>query len=347
MFSKNLKYYRLMKSLSKKELANKVEVTPMAISNYESGNRIPEMDIMKKIAEVLDVRIADFLVVRNEGIKFCHNEFRKGATLSKEKQELVRESVEEYFSRFMDSVEILGGDVLPNVPQCYTLKISGDAEKDALALRNHLNFALDGPIEDLIGKLENKGFLIFLHEIEDDKFSGINGFVNDRPYIMLNKKMSVERNRSTLVHELAHLMFDWTNSNYDENKIEEYATAIGGAFLFPKVDVIRELGIRRSGITRDMIMVAKEYGISMMMLAKRAEISSVISSFALKHFYVLASQLGWRKNEPSRIAPEKPLLFEQFVYRAINENEISIQRGAELLKIPYAQVASKCCFNEG
>ena len=72
MFSKNLKYYRLMKSLSKKELANKVEVTPMAISNYESGNRIPEMDIMKKIAEVLDVRIADFLVVRNEGIKFTY-----------------------------------------------------------------------------------------------------------------------------------------------------------------------------------------------------------------------------------------------------------------------------------
>jgi hypothetical protein len=94
-------------------------------------------------------------------------------------------------------------------------------------------------------------------------------------------------------------------------------------------------------------MVAKEYGISMMMLAKRAEISGVISSYALKHFYVLASQFGWRKNEPSRIVAEKPLLFEQFVYRAINEDEISIQRGAELLKIPFSQVATNCCFNGG
>lgn len=336
-----------MKDLSKKELADKVDVTPMAISNYENGNRIPEMPIMKKIAEALGVRIADFLVVRNENIQFCHNEFRKGASLSKEKQEFVRESVEEYFSRFMDSVEILGGDVLPNVPECHTLKITHDVEQDALALRKHLNFAVDGPIDDLIGKLENKGFLIFLHEIEDDKFSGINGFVNDRPYIMLNKKMSAERNRSTLVHELAHLMFDWSSIELTEKQIEDYATAIGGAFLFPRTDVIRELGIRRSGITHDMIMVAKEYGISMMMLAKRAEVCSVISSFALKHFYVLASQLGWRKNEPSRIVAEKPLLFEQFVYRAINEDEISIQRGAELLKIPYAQVAVNCCFNEG
>lgn len=347
MFSKNLKYYRLMKSLSKKELAHKVDVTPMAISNYESGNRIPEMDIMKKMAEVLGVRIADFLVVRNENIRFCHNEFRKGASLSKEKQDLVYESVEEYFSRFMDSVEILGGNVLPNAPQCHTLKITHDVEQDALALRKHLNFAADGPIDDLIGKLENKGFLIFLHEIEDDKFSGINGFVNDRPYIMLNEKMTTERNRSTLVHELAHLMFDWSNVDLTEKQIEDYATAIGGAFLFPRTDVIRELGVRRRIVSKDMLMVAIEYGISMMMLVKRAEICNVISESAARGFYFQASQHGWRKNEPSRIAEEKPLLFEQLVYRAINEDEISIQRGAELLKIPYAQVAFNCCFNEG
>ena len=161
MLSKNLRYYRLMKSLSKKELANKVNVTPMTISNYESGNRKPEMDILKKIAAVLGVRIADFLVVRNENIKFAHNEFRKGAALSKEKQEFVYESVEEYFSRFMDAVEILGGDVLPTAPQCHVLEITKDVEHDAQSLRRHLNFAIDGPIDDLIGKLENKGFLIF------------------------------------------------------------------------------------------------------------------------------------------------------------------------------------------
>lgn len=336
-----------MKSLSKKELANKVGVTPMAISNYESGNRYPEMAVLKKIAEVLGIRVADFLVVRNENIKFCHNEFRKGASLNKEKQELVRESVEEYFSRFMDAVEILGGEVLPNVPKCYTLKITKNVEKDALALRKYLNFAVDGPIDDLIGKLENKGFLILLHEIDDDKFSGINGFVNDRPYIMLNKKMTTERNRSTLAHELSHLMFDWSSVEFDEKQTEEYATAISGAFLLPRVDAIRELGVRRRNVSKDMFMVAREYGISMMMLVKRAELCKIILEATAKSFYVRASQFGWRKNEPSRILSERPLLFEQLVYRAINEDEISIQRGAELLKIPYEQVASKCCFNEG
>jgi len=55
---------------------------------------------------------------------------------------------------------------------------------------------------------------------------------------------------------------------------------------------------------------------------------------------------GWRKNEPSRIEKEVSTLFEQLVYRAINENEISMQRGAELLKIPYDEAVSRCCFNE-
>lgn len=346
MISKNIKYYRLLKSMSKKDLATKANVTPMAISHYESGNRKPEMDILKRIAEVLGVRIADFLVVRNENIKFSHNEFRRGAKLSKEKQELIEESVEEYFGRFMDSIEILGGNILPTAPKCHTLKLSGDAEKDALNLRKLLNFSLEGPIDDLIGKLENKGFLIYLNNIDNDKFSGINGFVNDRPYIMLNKNMSPERNRSTLVHELAHLMFDWNKINLSENEIEDYATAISGAFLFPKSDAIRELGIHRSKISKDMIMVAIEYGISMMLLTKRAEICNIISPYVAKEFYILASKNGWRKNEPSRIKKEIPTLFEQLVYRAINEDEISVQKGSELLKIPYEQIINKCYFSE-
>ena len=267
-------------------------------------------------------------------------------TLTKEKQELIYEIIEEYFNRFMDSVEILGGNFLPNPPICHELKITLDPEEDALSLRNHLGFASYGPIDDLIRNLENKGILVLMHEIDDEKFSGINGFVNEYPYIMLNKKMSSERNRSTIAHELAHLMFNWKETNLSEKEIENYATAIGGAFLFSKKDAIRELGIHRRFISKDMILVAIEYGISMMLLAKRAELLNIVTASSAKEFYILASKLGWRKNEPSRIGKiEKPMLFEQLVYRAINENEINLQRGAELLKMPYNEVAENCFFD--
>ena len=65
MFEKNLRFYRLRKGLTKKALAEACSVTPMAISNYESGNRKPSMDVLEAIAAALDVRLADLLRRRN------------------------------------------------------------------------------------------------------------------------------------------------------------------------------------------------------------------------------------------------------------------------------------------
>ena len=50
--------------------------------------------------------------------------------------------------------------------------------------------------------------------------------------------------------------------------------------------------------------------------------------------------MGWRSNEPSRIKGECPLLFQQLVLRAIGEEEINIQRGAELLRRSYVEVSN-------
>ena len=345
MFSKNLKYFRLKKGLTKKALADQANVSPMTITNYESGKRKPDMETLKGLAEVLEVRVSDFLAVRNEDMMFVHGEFRKNSTLTLSQQEFVCESVEEYFCRFMTAVDILGGDVLPDAPVCHSLALTDDDEGNAAILREHLGFSQDGPIEELIGKLENKGILVYECDVDSKYFSGMNGFVNNRPYIVINPYMSPERIRSTIAHELAHLMFVWPESMLDK-EIEARATAISGAFLFPKSDAIRELGIRRSSVTKDMTLIAKEYGISMMLLVKRSEIVKIISASVARSFYIRASQAGWRTAEPIRIAAEHPALFKQLVYRAVNEREISVQRGAELLHQSFDEVVSMCRLNE-
>lgn len=345
MFSKNLRFYRLRNSMTKKELAEKCDLTAMAITHYENGDRMPDMDILKKLACVLGVRVSDFLSVRNANLVFQHGEFRKNASLPMSKQEFIRESVEEYFSRFYTAVELLGGEVLPEAPACHVVSMTGDIEADAKAMRLHLGLSEEGPVNDLITILENKGILVYLCDVESNQFSGMNGFVNGRPYIIVNGNMSPERNRSTIAHELAHLVFDWPKG-MNENAVEETATAIAGAFLFPKVDAIRELGVHRNKVTNDMTLVSREYGISMFLLVKRAQVVRIISSEAARSFYVMASSLGWRTHEPIRIHKEEPMLFEQLVFRAVSEGEISVQRGAELLKMPYDAVLSHCQFEE-
>lgn len=343
MFAKNLKYYRLKKNLTMSELARQVLISPMAISYYEKGKRMPDLPILKLLAQVLEVKVSDFLAVRNINLVFSHGEFRKNTKLAKGQQDFVREAVEEYFSRFFTVVELLGGEVLPQAPRCHVLKVSKDFEKDAQALRIHLKLAKDGPLDNLIQILENKGILVYICQIDNNKFSGMNGLINGRPYIVLNGRMTPERNRSTLVHELAHLMFIWPEDMTD-TEMEKAATAISGAFLFPRADVIRELGIHRTVIGKDMQLTAQEYGISMLLLVKRARLSDIISEAVEKKFFVWASNQGWRTNEPTRIEREQTELFEQLVYRAVSEQEVSIQRGAELLKISYSQVVEQCCF---
>ena len=83
MFERNLKFYRLKKNMTKKELAQKVGVTPMAITNYESGKRRPDMSTITKLADVLGVYVSDFLAMRNSELKFSHHEFRKNISLTK------------------------------------------------------------------------------------------------------------------------------------------------------------------------------------------------------------------------------------------------------------------------
>ena len=109
MLEKNLKYYRLRSGLSKRELASRIGVSAMAISHYENGERKPEIDILRRLAGELGVKLADFLAVRSRNHQYAHCEFRKNRALSKTEEEFICESVEEYFDRFFNVVDALGG----------------------------------------------------------------------------------------------------------------------------------------------------------------------------------------------------------------------------------------------
>lgn len=340
MFSKNLKYYRLQKNMTKKELAVLCNVTPMAITNYENGDRMPSIELISKMAKALGIYVSDFLETRNNNLTFVHNSFRKNSKLSTANQDLVRESVEEYFSRFFDTVELLGGNPLPKNIECHTLQLSNDYQENATALRNYLGLSSQGPIESLITTLENLGILILEIDINNDDFFGMNGTVNNYPYIVINSKMRAERKRTTIIHELAHLIFNWDNTSLNE---EEMATAIAGAFLISNSDLIRELGTKRTTISKDLNMVCNEYGISMFMLIKRANQANIISEPLAKNFYINANKKNLKDNEPNRVSKqEEPTLFKQLVCRAVNEEGISIQKGSELLKTSINELTNYC-----
>ena len=54
---KNIKQLREENKLSQEQLAEKLFVTRQTVSNYETGRSRPDVEMLKKIAEVLDTDV--------------------------------------------------------------------------------------------------------------------------------------------------------------------------------------------------------------------------------------------------------------------------------------------------
>ena len=60
-FDKNLKRLRIQRSMNQEDLAEKMHVSRQTVSGWETGRRQPDLDTLKKLAEVLDVDIHELI----------------------------------------------------------------------------------------------------------------------------------------------------------------------------------------------------------------------------------------------------------------------------------------------
>ena len=54
------------KGTTSKDLATRLQVTPATVSNINNGNHFPKPELLKKIAEVLDVDIRELFIQTKE-----------------------------------------------------------------------------------------------------------------------------------------------------------------------------------------------------------------------------------------------------------------------------------------
>lgn len=339
MMHRNIRYYRVRKGLTVSELAGAVSEKLESVFRYEAGEEMPDLKTARRIALELGVRLADLMANSSSGHKYEHGGFLKRRGFSIRGQERVKIAVEDYLDRFFAVTELLGGKVLRDAPEVHKLKPSGDIEKDAQKLRRELGFSDSGAIPNLVSLLEDKGVLVIQLCDADGRFSGMNGLADGRPYVALNSMKTVERQRSTLAHELGHIYFEHPYCRAGE--WERYMTAVGGAFLFPAEDAFNELGKTRQTISADMLMVCAEYGISLPLLVKRAHVLEIVSDVLYRQFKVQVSRSGHIKREQTIANEERTRLFEQLVIRGICEGSMTKQRGAELLRVSSAEMDAR------
>ena len=338
MFGKRIRYYRLKKGLTSEELANEIGCTKGAISLYENDERTPNTEILQKLADIFGIPLIQ-LMGRDDDLKFKHYGFRKKQSTSKKDIELLIGDIEQKCADrifVIDTLGLIGKDAF----KAKRLSKDNGYDYNALAIRRALNLSSIGPIYSITRTLEDIGIIVLSFDCPEE-IDGLNGVVNDIPYIFFNSKdRTIERQRFTLVHELCHLFFA---HDEEDKELERYINHLAGTVLISDIDLYREFGMLNHHITaylRDS--VAKKYKIAPSCLVVRLFEAGIITETYYRNYFKMLNSTVGKKKEPSFLDDihdsELPSIFEHQVYLALSDDLITASRAAELLAVPLYEV---------
>jgi Zn-dependent peptidase ImmA (M78 family)/DNA-binding XRE family transcriptional regulator len=338
--AKRIKSARTLAGFSLRELSHKMDglISYNAISKYEKGLMLPDSKVMIQLAKALEVKVDYFFLPYN--VKIDNIEFRKKSKLSVKREKAIKEKVTDAISRYIQLEEFL------NVSYAFENPIQKLIIKDGNDVENAVNLLLEkwdlgtNALPNVIDLLEDKEIKII--EIEaDEHFDGFSGWANNQiPLIIINKKsFSVERKRFTALHELGHLVLNFSK-DLAHKDIERLCLRFAGAMLMPKATFLTEMGTARNRVGISELTAIKEtYGISIQAVMHRAKDLGIVNQQRYVQFRRWINANGRRKKEEGLgkyIGREESNRFKQLLHRAAAEDIISMSKAANLANVKLA-----------
>ena len=113
---------------------------------------------------------------------------------------------------------------------------------------------------------------------------------------------------------------------------EKAAFRFGAAMLAPAQAVHREVGERRRRIDlQELLLLKKRYGLSVQALLYRLRDLRIITESQYKSACIEINRLGWRREEPLPLPPERPTWLRQNVLRAVSEGAMGTTDGERMV----------------
>lgn len=320
-----IKLARKRLSLSQDELAQKAQVSKMAISKYERDEDLPSSGVLLRLAAALQMPVEFFF--RPPAAQIQLQAFRKRSSLGVKDQEAVTAQIQEWLERYLEIEAIVQEDQVRFPLPKFSIEKMEDIEQAALELRRIWNLG-DDAIESLMELLEDKQIKVGLVDGFDD-FDACTFQADGAPVIVTKAGQPGDRQRFNLAHELGHLVLEVGGDLAEEKAAHRFA----GAFLVPADTAQRELGMHRTFLdSNELYLLKHKYGLSMQAWVSRARDLEIVAENTAERLFRLFSARGWRKAEPGEpLLPEKPLRMQRLIYRAFAEDLISHTRAEELL----------------
>jgi len=333
VFAQRLKAARKIRCMSQRDLCNALEgkVSSSAVEKYEKGLMMPSSDVLILIANVLGMNIDYFFTPLNPVVDPNGFKFKKSTGLSAKQVSAIKHQVCSEIEKYLQIESVLGRHSFFPFNYSDSLILSEkDARDLASRVRCDLNVAL-APIVSVVSLLEFNGIMIIDLELDDD-FSGTCTSVQDRKVIVINSKMSSEKTRYTLFHELGHLLMNFA-VDVDEEKL---CNAFADEMLIPSDRLLEIMGNVRNDISlSELASIQKEYGVSIDVLMNKACQLGIITN---RRYTLFRKKMKDNESfkafvDASRIPADQTVMFVRLVYRALCDELITFSKAASYLNI--------------
>ncbi|MET0136472.1 MAG: XRE family transcriptional regulator [Kibdelosporangium sp.] len=287
---------RKLAGLRKRELAEAIERTAAAVSQYELGQSRPSAETLTRCARALDIPVL-FLTAGRPQLRLdtAHAHFRslRATTAAQREQALA------HVELLWEITEQLGQVVeLPAVDLGLPLGIPhGDPVGTARTVRKAWRTPA-GPVVHLTRNLEARGIVITrIPQVDSDVIDAFSAALHERPIVVLTHKGNPMRGRFSVAHELGHLRLPPDPAPGSAHH-EREANVFAAEFLMPAAEIRDQLPATADiAALKDL---ADAYGVSTAALAYRGKELGAYSESTLRRTMATLNRLGWRTHEPVR-----------------------------------------------
>ena len=318
-----LTHAREARGITQTSLADMINISCAAISQYEKGQRSPSSDVLKKIANTLNFPMHFFL--KDIGTRACRPIFFRSLSSA---TKAARLSATRRYGWLLDTVGYLREFVtLPEVnfprfdiPSALTSIDDEIIEDIANRTRKHWGLGF-GPISNVTWLLENNGAIVVRQKLEAKTLDAFSNWSMDdtlRPYFILGEeKMSAVRSRFDAAHELGHMILHY---HVDENVlrntssfklIEKQAHHFASAFLLPEQTFSKEVLFAPN--LEMLVPLKSKWRVSIAAMVKRLRQLRLISREREQRLFINISRRHWRTKEPldDELEIEKPRVLQK------------------------------------
>jgi Zn-dependent peptidase ImmA (M78 family)/predicted transcriptional regulator len=310
-----LRLARELRQLSQADLARRLELTPAAVSQYESGATRPGGESLKRLSAVLEVPSAFFslqLVETHEGF------FRslRRTSLGQRRRARAIANIAHDIASSEEATKVLSPVAIPHFP-VESLQV-GREELEEIAAKVRKDWRLPrGPIRNVVELLENHGAVVIRLPLDTPDVDAFSLPFADRPVIVLGAdKSDRARSRFDAAHELGHLVAHG-DQVWGVKEVEDQAHQFAAAFLMPRQDIFHALPTRADWPV--LFDLKQKWQVSLAALLMRARRLERMSEHNYLAAVKTASARGWRRTEPVPLGnPEDPARFHALLTSSTN-----------------------------